>query len=171
MMHRAEDHYFQKRYNVALRLFQLVIKKDPENPLAYRYAGDIFLIKNQLQEAKEHFSTARELSPQPQEEWLRLAQAHILANEGPQAIQALQTALKIKPDMHLCRFYLGLTYFKLFRDKLNTIKQWEIYEKHIFGEEKRKIQRALAILRKKNYSFPNENSESDSDLDHFEPTY
>ena len=106
IMRRAEEHYFQKRYNVALKLFQTVIQKDPENPLAYRYAGDIYLIQKKLKEAKEHFEVARELSPQPYEEWLRIAQVYILSEKSTLARKALQRALKLKPDMYLCHFLL-----------------------------------------------------------------
>ena len=157
-MLRAEEHYFKKRYNVALKLFQVVIQKDPENPLAYRYAGDIFLIQKKLKEAKEHFDVARELSSEPQEEWLRIAQVHILSEESVPARKALQKALKLKPDMYLCHFYLGIIYYNLLQDKKNTIKHWEIYRDYVKGEERVKIERALEILRRKDFKFPLKNS-------------
>ncbi len=170
MMKRAEDHFFKKRYNVALKIFQLIITKDPENPLAYRYAGDIYLVKKKLKEAENHFYVARELSTQPQKEWLRLGQVHILAKKGKKAIKALETALELEPDLFLCHFYLGLAYYKIFRDKKNTIKHWSIYETKITGEEKRKIQRAIAILKQKNYSIPKPRGEIEAYSNHFEPT-
>lgn len=166
MLKRAEDHYFKKRYNVALKLFQVIIQKDPENQLAYRYAGDIFLIQKKLKEAKEHFELARELSPHPHEEWFRIAQVHILSEESEQARKSLRKALELKPDMYLCHFYLGLVYYNLLADKANTIKHWEIYREHVTGEEKRKIERALEILRRKNFRFPSKN---DPYEDHFSP--
>ena len=166
MLRRAEEHYFKKRYHVALKLFQLIIQKDPENPLAYRYAGDIFLIQKKLKKAKEHFDVARELSPQPHEEWLRIAQVHILSEKSKQARRALYKALELKPDMYLCHFYLGLVYYNLLRDKANTIKHWEIYREHVSGEEKKKNRARLGNTPPKRFQIPSKN---DPYEDHFSP--
>ena len=166
IMRRAEEHFFKKRYNVALKLFQSVIQKDPENPRAYRYAGDVYLIQRKLKEAKEHFEVARELSPEPQKEWLRIAQVYILSEKSAPALAALNKALSLQPEMYLCHFYLGLVYYNLLRDKKNTIRHWEIYRDHVKGEERRKIERALEILRRKDFKFPARNNR---DSDHLSP--
>ena len=147
ILRRAEEHYFQKRYNIALKLFLFIIQRDPENTLAYRYSGDIFLLQGKLTKAKEQFIIARELSTQPEEEWFRIAQVYILEKQGSKALHALQKALAIKPDMHLCHFYLGLLHFKFFENKQKAIEHWEIYHEHAPEEEKTKMQRALKILK------------------------
>ncbi len=169
MMKKAEEHYYAKRFNIALKLFELVIQKDPENFLAYRYAGDILLLQKKLKQAKEHFDIARELSLQPAEEWFRIAQVHILTEESEAALNALKVALKLKPDMYICYFYIGLVHFKFFRNKIKTIENWQIYKKNILGKEQKKIQRALDILRQKDYVIPYKTSKRNAFTDQFYP--
>ena len=152
-MHRAEAHYFKEKYNIALKLFQVVIEKDPENIAAYRYAGDIFLIQKKLQKAREHFMIALELSSEPQTEWLRLGQVYILEKNSKMALIALNKALEIQNNLYLCHFYLGIVYYNLLQDKQRTIKHWEIYKNNVDAEEREKISKALNILRQKNFSF------------------
>ncbi len=153
LMERAEEHFFHQRYNVALRLFEVIIRRDPENARAYRFAGDVYLLQEKWKEAEEHFHIARELSEQPEEEWFRIAQVKILLGDGKEAEKALKKALALKPDMHLCHFYLGIIAYRLFRDKEKTIYHWENYIKSN-PSNKKKVERAVTILRDKDYVIP-----------------
>lgn len=168
LMERAEEHFFSQRYNVALQLFEVIIKRDPENARAYRFAGDAYLLQGKLKEAEERFHVARELSQEPQEEWFRIAQTRILAKDGKKAEEALHKALALKPDMHLCHFYLGLVAYRLFRDKEKAITHWENYIKSN-PADKKKVERAIAILKDKNYVIPYRSDHSDID-DHPQPS-
>ena len=149
ILSKAESYYFQKKFNVALKLFEQVIQKDPDNLLAYRYAGDISLIQNNYEEAINYFEVAREISNEPEIEWLRLCQAYILIKNYKKAFFAVNQSLKINPDLYKCHFYLGIIYLNGNNNKKKAIEEWEIYSKNIFGEEKEKIQKAIDNLRKR----------------------
>ena len=146
---KAEGYYFQKKFNVALKLFEQVIQKDPDNLLAYRYAGDISLIQNNYEEAINYFEIAREISNEPEIEWLRLCQAYILIKNYKKAFFAANQSLNINPDLYKCHFYLGIIYLNGNNNKKKAIEEWEIYGKNIFGEEKEKIQKAIDNLKKR----------------------
>ncbi len=154
LMKKAEDHFFHERFHIALRLFNLVIQQDPENGKAWRFAGDCYLQKRQLDKAKEYFQTAKEISKKPEKEWFRLGQVFILQGNGKKAIHSFEKALEHKKNIHLAHFYLGLAYYRFFQDKKKTIHHWEIYRKHTKAKDKRKIEQALEILRQKNYKIP-----------------
>ncbi len=154
LMKKAEEYYFQKKINVALRLFEIVIQNDPENALAYRYAGDILLIQNKHKEAIEKFEIARELSKEPEEEWFRLGQTYIFLKDYKNALLAIQQALTLKPEFYKCHFYLGLIYFNAFRNKKKTIDEWEIYKEYLQGAEKEAVKKAIINLRRNDFVYP-----------------
>ena len=132
---RAEEYFFQKRYNIALKLFEKVLQLDPENLNAYRYAGDIFIQQNKLEKAKKYFETALELSAKPEKEYLRIAQIYILQEKAEKAIQALEKALEYRDDMYLCYFYLGLVHLKFRKEKEMALVYWKSYLDHLPEKE------------------------------------
>ena len=153
LMKRAENHFFHKRYDIALRLFQDVIERDPENFLAYRSAGDILLLQNKLPEARKNFLIARDISPAPQQEYLRLGQLYILQKKSKHAIQALEKAIKLdtKNKLAVSRFYLGVVYYKFIKDRKKarqeTIENWLKYLPYAPPPEQIKLEKAIALLR------------------------
>lgn len=152
---RAEEHYYRGRYHIALKLFQLVIEREPEHALAYRYAGDIYLKRRELDLAEEHLQIARELSEHPQKEWFRLGQVAYLRGNAEDAQKAFETALELRPDFVICRFYLGFVSYRLKRDKTETILHWEEYRRLAPDDPQGPaIDRALVILRDPAYEIP-----------------
>ncbi|MCR9145310.1 MAG: tetratricopeptide repeat protein [bacterium] len=153
---RAEEHYYRKRHHIALKLFQLVIEREPEHALAYRYAGDIYLKRSELDLAEEHLHIARELSAHPEQEWFRLGQVAYLRADAAAARKAFERALEIKPDFVICRFYLGFVSYRLQRDKERTIEHWESYRRLAPDDPQGpEIDRAIEILRNPDYEIPN----------------
>ncbi|MEQ9364508.1 MAG: tetratricopeptide repeat protein [Leptospirales bacterium] len=152
---RAEEHYYRKRHHIALKLFQLVIEREPEHALAYRYAGDIYLKRGDLDLAEEHLQIARELSAHPEQEWFRLGQVAYLRSDADAARLAFERALEMKPDFVICRFYLGFVSYRLQRDKERTIEHWESYRRLAPADPQGPaIDRAIEILRDPDYEIP-----------------
>lgn len=155
LLQRAEEHFFQGRFNIALRLFETVIEKAPENALAYRYAGDIHLKRGESERALEYFQIARELSGEPAEEWFRIGQAYYLKKDATRALEAFARARSLKPDLLFCLFYEGLVHFRLERDKAATIASWEEFRRLAPDDAQGPaIDAALAILRRADYEIP-----------------
>lgn len=152
---RAEEHYYRERHHIALKLFQLVIEREPEHALAYRYAGDIYLKRRELDLAEEHLQIARELSAHPEQEWFRLGQVAYLRSDADGAERAFERALKLKPDFVVSRFYLGFVSYRLKRDKQQTIDHWENYLLLAPQDPQAPaIARAIEILRDPAYEIP-----------------
>lgn len=155
LLQRAEEHFFQARFNIALRLFETVIEQAPENALAYRYAGDIHLKRGETDRALEYFEIARELSGEPAEEWFRIGQAQYLKKDATRALEAFARARSLKPDLHFCLFYEGLVHFRLERNKAATIASWEEFRRVAPDDAQGPaIDAALAILRRADYEIP-----------------
>lgn len=157
LLARAEQHFFAKRYHIALKLFERVTEREPETALAYRYAGDIYLMWRELDAAEKNFQIARELSPYPEEESFRLGQVYYLQSNADAAMQAFEAALEARPNFHLCHFYLGLIAYGLKRDKDATITHWETYRRLAPDDAQGpQIDRALELLKAPNFSFAGE---------------
>ncbi len=160
LLARAEQHFFAKRYHIALKLFERVSEREPETALAYRYAGDIYLLRRELEAAEQNFQIARELSPYPEEEFFRLGQVYYLQKNADAAAQAFEAALEARPNFHLCHFYLGLIAYGLRRDKDATIAHWEKYRELAPDDPQGpQIDQALELLRDPNFSFAGEKDE------------
>lgn len=165
LLRRAEGHYFAGRTHIALKLFQRVIEAAPENALAYRYAGDIYLARGELDRAEEHFQIARELSLEPSEEWFRLGQLAYLREKPDAALEAFRRARALNPELHLTHFYEGLVQYRLRRDKRATITAWEAFRAAAPDDPQGpSIDRALAILRDPGYAIPEFDPESGAPL-------
>lgn len=152
---RAEEHYYKGRHHIALKLMQLVIEREPEHPLAYRYAGDIYLKRGELDLAEEHLQIARELSSRPEQEWFRLGQVGYLREDAAAARAAFLEALQLKPDFALCQLYLGFVSFRLERDKAATIEHWTAFRTMAPDHEQGPaVDQALAVLQNPEYEIP-----------------
>lgn len=155
LLKRAEDHFFHKRYNIALKLLKIILNESPENIMAYLYAGDIYLIQHNFGLAEEQFSIAKELSKNPAREYFRLGQTRFLRKNKEGALAAFQKSLKAHPEMHINHFYIGMVYYHLFRDKEKTIKAWTIFrERQPNDPQGPKIDQALKLLKSPGFQFP-----------------
>ena len=127
LLKSGESYYFKNEYSTALALFEEVIEIDPQNKIAYRYAGDIYLVKKKPARAKSYFKQSLKFSTKPAEDWFRIGQAEILEENGGAAISALKKALTYDPNLHSAHYYKGIAHYQFFSDKKKTIFHWERY--------------------------------------------
>ncbi|MBX7057288.1 MAG: hypothetical protein K1X75_04435 [Leptospirales bacterium] len=158
LLARAEEHFFKQRYNIAMRLFRMLMAREPENPAAYRFAGDIQLALGKAAEAEQYFQLARELSDRPAEEWFRIAQSRYLQADGPGAMAALQETRQADPQLMQALFLEGIVQFRIFRNKRAVIAAWEEYRRlRPDDPQGPAIDAAIAILKRADYEIPEEN--------------
>ena len=146
---QGEEHYFKKRYTLALPLFEDAIKQDPSHVKAHRYAGDIHLNEKRIYKAKEYFLLSRELAKEPAEDLFRLGQVYLLEENGQSALNSLSDALDNDSDLHLAHYYLGQTYYQLYGNKEKTIYHWETYRDRTPQKDHTKLNKAIEYLKKK----------------------
>lgn len=152
---RAEEYFFKERYHISLRLLKKVLEDDPENARAYLYAGDIYLIQQNYGLAEEHFQIALELTENPAREWFRLGQVRLLRKNAIGALDAFEKSLKADPTLHINLFYRGLVYYHLLQKKTETIQNWQKFRKQVpDATQGPQIDRAIAILQKSDFKFP-----------------
>jgi len=157
---KAMSYFFQKKFEMAEIMLQSVIKKDPENALAYSYLGDIFLIKKRYDGALTLYSRALDIKPGSAENYFRLGQIYYYKRMGEPAIENFQKALEMDSKLKFSYYHIGLTYLMLQRDKQNTIKNWETYiTKAPEDPQYESIRRAIELLRDPNFVIPPEGSE------------
>ncbi len=155
MLKKAQDHFYQGRYHVAMILLDRIKAADPENSTAYSLSGDIHLIHRELPEAEKDFHTAIELSERKDREYYRLGQVLYLSNRPREAMDAFEQALKINPNLKTAIFYKGLVQLFLLRNKEKTIEYWTEFRKIAPDDPQGPdIDRALAVLRRSDFVLP-----------------
>ncbi len=155
LLKKAENHYFKRRHYIALRILQRVVEKDPENSRAYSYIGDIYLMRGKLEKAEENLRIAAELSDKKDREFYRLGQVLYMKKDAKGALKAYGQALKHNPRLYTARFQMGLVHFKLLKDKKGTIEHWSAFRKlQPKDPQGPAIDRALALLRNRDYRIP-----------------
>ncbi|PKL16989.1 MAG: hypothetical protein CVV49_13405 [Spirochaetae bacterium HGW-Spirochaetae-5] len=152
---RATKYFFQKKFEMAEVLFQEVIKKDPENALAYSYLGDIFLKKQQYDGALNLYLKAIDIKPDIAENYFRLGQIYYFKKNADLAIENFNKTL-IKDDKLKVTFYhIGLTYLMLMRDKEKTIEYWENYIRLVPEDPQYdSIKRVIELLKDPKFQLP-----------------
>jgi tetratricopeptide (TPR) repeat protein len=152
---RATDYFFQKKFEMAEVLFQEVIKKGPENALAYSYLGDIYLKKMQYDGALNLYLKAIELDPQIAENYFRLGQIYYIKKNTDLALENFNKALAIDSSLKFTYYQIGLTYLMLVRNKEKTIENWETYIS-LAPEDPQysSIKRVIELLKDPNFILP-----------------
>jgi tetratricopeptide (TPR) repeat protein len=156
---RATKYFFQKKFEMAEVLFQEVIKKDPENAMAYSYLGDIFLKKQQYDGAMNLYLKAIDINPNIAENYFRLGQIYYFKKNPDLAIENFNKTL-IKDDKLKITFYhIGLTYLMLMRDKEKTIEYWENYIRLVPEDPQYdSIKRVIELLKDPKFQLPSADS-------------
>ena len=156
---RATKYFFQKKFEMAEVLFQEVIKKDPENALAYSYLGDIFLKKQQYDGALNLYLKAIDIKPDIAENYFRLGQIYYYKKNPDLALENFNKTL-IKDDKLKVTFYhIGLTYLMLMRDKEKTIEFWEKYIRLVPEDPQYdSIKRVIELLKDPKFQLPSADS-------------
>ncbi len=152
LVKKIEYHFFNKRFFTAGRFIQQLKEHDPENYLAYAYAGDIHLTHNELDKALENYQVALELSPEPARERFRIGQIYYLKGDPTRALAFFELALQNKPDFPLCHLYMGLVYLNLLQDKPKAIEYLSLYKSAAPGDQQ--IEQMLTVLKGETPSAP-----------------
>ena len=152
---RATKYFFQKKFEMAEVLFQEVIKKEPENALAYSYLGDIYLKKQQYDGALNLYLKALDLNPDIAENYFRMGQIFYFKKNSTLALENFNKALAKDKRLKVSYYQIGLTYLMLHRDKEKTIEYWETFIR-VAPEDPQydKIKRAIELLRDPNFRLP-----------------
>lgn len=116
-LRRAEEHFFAGRVHIALKLFERIKERDPENYLATTYSADIYAMEKKYDRAIENYKIALDLSPAPYQELFRLGQVYYLQRKADLARSAFAEALAARPELAECHYYLGLIYLRFDNDK------------------------------------------------------
>jgi tetratricopeptide (TPR) repeat protein len=165
LLESAKQHIVEKRYRVAEKLLEKIKKIDPENPEVYSLSGDMHLIIGEYDLAESDFLVAIELSKRKDREYFRLGQVYLLKKDAKKAIAAFGSAINENPTLHISRFYLGMVYLKLERNKEKTIEQWEKYRSMVPDDPQGPdIDRAIALLRQKDFVLPPPEKEIGGDM-------
>jgi tetratricopeptide (TPR) repeat protein len=152
---RAADYFFQQKFEMAEELLQEVIKKEPDNALAYSYLGDIFLKKMQYDEAQNLYLKAIEIDSKIAENYFRLGQIYYYKKNPDLALENFNKALTINPSLKFSYYQIGLTYLMLVRDKENTIINWETYIKLAHEDPQyNSIKRVIELLKDPKFILP-----------------
>jgi len=157
---RATAYFFQKKFEMAELLLQEVIKKDPENNLAYSYLGDILLKKKQFDGALNLYKKAIDIKPDNAENYFRVGQIYYYKKIGALAVENFTRAVELDPVMKFAYYHIGLTYLMVLRDKENTIKNWELFlQKAPEDPQYDSIRRVIELLKDPNFVLPPVGSE------------
>lgn len=156
---RGTRYFFQKKFEMAEVLFQEVIKKQPENALAYSYLGDIYLKKGQLDGALNLYLKAIDLNPEMGENYFRMGQIYYFKKNSELAIENFNKALTKDKKLKISYYHIGLTQLMLNRDKLATIENWETYIKLVPEDPQYdSIKRVIELLKDPNFKLPSPDS-------------
>ncbi len=156
---RATKYFFQKKFEMAEVLFQEVIKKDPENSLAYSYLGDILLKKQQYDGAMNLYQRAMDISPEIAENYFRMGQIHYYKKNGELAVEFFTKTLAKNDKIKIAYYHRGLAYLMLMRDKEKTIENWETYIRLVPEDPQYdSIKRVIELLKDPKFKLPSPDS-------------
>ncbi len=157
---KATAYFFQKKFEMAEHLLKEVIRDNPENVAAYSYLGDIYLNKKQYDAALNLYLRAVELDPNIAENYFRMGQIHYFKKNPNLAIENYDIALAKDNKLKIVYYHKGLTYLMLYRDKNNTITNWETYIR-LSPEDPQyeSIKRILELLKDPDFRLPPPGSE------------
>lgn len=152
---KATGYFFQKKFEMAELLFQEVIKRNPENVMAYSYLGDIFLKKKRYDGALSLYKKALDLNPDMAKNHFRIGQIYYYKKLGNMSIKSFRKSLELDNKIKYAYYHIGLCYLMLLRDKKNTIENWETYIK-LAPEDPQyeKIRRVIELLKDPNFVIP-----------------
>ncbi len=152
---KATRYFFEKKFEMAELLLQEVIKKNPENVMAYSYLGDIFLQKKRYDGALNLYKKALDIDPDMAENYFRIGQIYYYKKLGDMSIENFRKSLELDSKIKYAYYHIGLSYLMLLRDKKNTIENWETYIR-LAPEDPQyeKIRRVIELLKDPNFVIP-----------------
>lgn len=155
---KAEEYFFQKKYEMAEKLLQQVAEAE-KNPLAYSYLGDISLLHRQYQEAIRYYNLALQNSSKPGNEYFRLGQVYLELRKGDEALNNFLQAYNNDPTNKPSLYEIGYVYLMYKRDKHKTIEYWKRFLAEAPQDyQYEQIKKAIAMLEDEKCEIPAENS-------------
>ena len=92
---RAEGLLAQKNYDAAVRLFQEIIAKDPNNVQAHFALGQTFMRLESYNNALQQFEAVTNLAPTNNEAFLLLGGCYDLLGDRPKAIELVKKSVEV----------------------------------------------------------------------------
>jgi tetratricopeptide (TPR) repeat protein len=107
-------HWGEKKYDAALKEFQLAAASSPNNAEIYGYIGGIYRRQGRWRESNASFERARSLDPRNRIIAFQAANNFLLIRDWPAAAAGFHRALAITPDF--LPSMIGVAYLEVFRN-------------------------------------------------------
>ena len=107
-------HWGEKKYDAALKEFEVAAATSPNNAEIYGYIGGIYRRQGRWRESIASFERARSLDPRNRSIAFMAANSYLFVRDWAAATAGFNRALAIKPDFVLSR--IGLAYLEVFRN-------------------------------------------------------
>ena len=107
-------HWGEKKYDAALKEFEIAAATSPNNAEIYSYIGGIYRRQGRWTESIASFERARSLDPRAPGIAFMAANNYLFVRDWAAASAGFNRALAIKPDYALSR--IGLAYLEVFRN-------------------------------------------------------
>ena len=104
----------EKKYDAALKEFEVAATTSPNNAEIYHYVGGIYRRQGRWRESIASFERALSLDPRNRSIAFLTANNYLLMRDWPAATAGFNRALAIKPDFVLPK--IGLAYLEVFRN-------------------------------------------------------
>jgi TolB-like protein/DNA-binding winged helix-turn-helix (wHTH) protein/Tfp pilus assembly protein PilF len=104
----------EKKYDAALKEFEVAAATSPNNAEIYNYVGGIYRRQGRWRESVASFERAMSLDPRNREVAFFAGNNHLFMRDWPAATACYNRALEIKPDSVLPK--IGLAYLEVFRN-------------------------------------------------------
>jgi serine/threonine protein kinase/tetratricopeptide (TPR) repeat protein len=107
-------YWVEKKYDAALKEFELAAARSPNNAEIYNYVGGIYRRKGRWREALASFERALSLDPRNRSIAFQTGNNHLFMRDWPAATAGYNHALEIIPDD--VGFKIGLAYLEVVRN-------------------------------------------------------
>jgi TolB-like protein/DNA-binding winged helix-turn-helix (wHTH) protein/Tfp pilus assembly protein PilF len=104
----------EKKYDAALKEFEVAAATSPNNAEIYNYVGGIYRRQGRWRESVASFERAMSLDPRNREVAFFAGNNHLFMRDWPASTACYNRALEIKPDSVLPK--IGLAYLEVFRN-------------------------------------------------------
>jgi len=107
---KAEDYLKRRDFKQAIKEFEMVLKKWPNDPRSYSKLGVCYASLKKIDKAKLYFEKSLGLDVKYAEPYNNLGNIYLEKKNYERAIELYKKALKLKPDYAAAHSNLGLAY-------------------------------------------------------------